>query len=871
MLYRLACTLLFTFAAAKSACAVDLAYYLPAATQYDAAITTPKQFLGFEIGERHLQHHQLVGYLQVLDRQSNRISLKKYAASYGGRPLVVLTITAEANHGRLDEIQAAHRKLADPARSAAVAIKSLPAVIWMGYNVHGNEASAGNAAALVAYHLAAAKGKEIEELLSGVVILLDPCLNPDGFERFAHWANDHRGRVANADPDHREHREPFPGGRTNYYWFDLNRDWLPAQHPESQGRLAVYHRWLPNVVLDFHEMGSDASYFFQPGVPSRTNPLTPARNIELTRKFAEYHARSLDRAGSLYFTEQRFDDFYMGKGSTYPDLQGGVGILFEQGSARGHVQQTTNGLLRFSFAIRNQFLTSLSSLAATSESRADLLAYKRQFFADSLSLARNAKVQAYVFSAGADRTRAAQFLSILRRHGIRVHRLGRDLEQGGVAFKTDTAFVVPAGQPAFRFITSLFETRTEFEENIFYDVTTWTLPLAFNLDLAELQESPADLLGEVVERLGLPVEKVQFADDDYAYLIDWRDYLAPRTLYRLLDADIRVKAARAPFAIEQDGRLKRFDRGTLMVPMGIQTAGRKTIGRLLARIAREERLDITPVKSGLTPEGIDLGSSSFVTIDKPRVLLVVGEGASAYEAGEVWHLLDRRFGMPVTLVDAHRLASVDLADYTTLVMVSGSYSLVNSAAVDGMKRWLRKGGTVIGIGGAVEWLRRNELVEVQIRVREGRGGEGDGGSVSAKPQAAGEESGRRPYSQAGDDAALRSIAGAILQTSLDRTHPLCYGYQRQLLPVFRNRSMFIEPSKNVYSTPAVYTAKPLLSGYASAENQRLAAGSASVLVDGVGAGRVVIFVDNPNFRAFWLGTNRLMLNAVFFGSLVREP
>ncbi len=313
--------------------AVDLHYYLGTENAYARKVPTPEAHLGFQIGSRHLYHHEVLSYCQQLAEHSPRVKLVEYARSHGQRPLIYLLITSPANHQKLDAIREQHLKLADPENSPSLELDSLPAVIWMGYGVHGNEPSATNAAPVVAYHLAAGKGKAITDLLENTVILLDPCLNPDGFERFAHWANNFRGNIANPDPQHREHRESSPTGRTNYYWFDLNRDWLPTQHPESQGRLAVYHQWLPNVVLDYHEMGGDSTYFFQPGVPTRMHPLTPASNLELTRRFAQYHANALDRLGSLYFTEERFDDYYMGKGSTYPDLHGAIGILFEQASA----------------------------------------------------------------------------------------------------------------------------------------------------------------------------------------------------------------------------------------------------------------------------------------------------------------------------------------------------------------------------------------------------------------------------------------------------------------------------------------------------------------------------------------------------------
>jgi len=514
---------------------------LPSDMVYDADIPTPQSYLGFDIGTRHILHHELVGYLHHLADNSDRVTVEEYARSHGQRPLILLTITSVKNQQRIDSIRGQHLQLVDPATSVDVDIKSLPAVINMGYSVHGNEPSGGNVAPLVAYHLAAGSGPAHESLLDKIVVLLDPCLNPDGFERFAQWANNHRGQVPNPDPNHREHVEPWPNGRTNYYWFDLNRDWLPAQHPESQGRLAMYHRWKPNVVLDFHEMGTDSTYFFQPGVPARNNPLTPARTFQLTRQFARKHAAALDGIGSLYYTEERYDDFYMGKGSTYPDLHGAVGILFEQASSRGHLQESVNGPVSFPFTIRNQFATSLSSLDATLELHDALLDHKRTFYQDALALARASDIQAYVVATPHDPARLHHFLEILSRHQIHAYRLTQPLRVDGKMFKAGEAFVIPTEQSEFRFLEDLFARRTEFKENIFYDVSAWTLPLAFQLQIAALDELPADLeLGREFSARRFPRQSATFAKSDLAYVIDWRGYYAAKPLYQLLAADDQV-------------------------------------------------------------------------------------------------------------------------------------------------------------------------------------------------------------------------------------------------------------------------------------------------------------------------------------------
>ncbi|MEO1617272.1 MAG: M14 family zinc carboxypeptidase, partial [Planctomycetota bacterium] len=373
--------------------AVDLGAVLPAA-EFDEAIRTPAQFFGFELGSRHLRHDQLVAYSRYLARNSERVRLIPYGETHGKRPLLMLLVTRGADELNLELVSEARRKLASGQN------KSVPegakTVAYFGYSVHGDEASAANAFPAVAYYLAAGKGPAIEGLLDNSMLLLDPALNPDGVDRFANWSNESRGRYANPKGIDREHNQPWPGGRSNYYWFDLNRDWLPTVHPESRGRIRLFHQWKPNVVLDFHEMGSTSSYFFQPGIPARNNPLTPNRVFELTRKFAVEHARVLDDANELYFSEERFDDFYMGKGSTYPDLHGAIGILFEQGSTRGLRSKNDRYDRSFAETVANQIRTSLSSLKMLGVLRDELLEHQRKFHVDALKKAASSRIRAFV-------------------------------------------------------------------------------------------------------------------------------------------------------------------------------------------------------------------------------------------------------------------------------------------------------------------------------------------------------------------------------------------------------------------------------------------------------------------------------------------
>ena len=854
---------------------------LPAAESYDPDVPRPEEVLGWEVGEWHARHDQLVEYVRRLAEASDRVLLEEQGRTHEGRPLLLLTISSPANLARIDEIRRRHRELSEPPYRAPdrAARAEMPVVVWLGYSIHGDEASGSNAALLVAWHLAAARGGEAERLLDDAVVLLDPSLNPDGLSRFAQWANMHRGAVPVADPEGREHRQGWPSGRTNHYWFDLNRDWLPLQHPESRARVATFQRWRPNVAADFHEMGSEATYFFQPGVPSRQNPLTPAANLDLTRTIARYHADAFDRAGRLYYSEETFDDFYYGKGSTYPDVQGSVGILFEQASARGHRHETGDGLRTFGDAIGGHVLTSFSTLRAAVETREELLGYQAEFFRDAVAAAERAPTGAWLVGDDGDPARAVELLRVLRAHGIEVHRLARRVEAGGRSFEPGRAWIVPVRQRQTLLAEALFERRTEFADDTFYDISSWTLPLAFDLPYAELarRDVTAALLGEAVGEPALPPGRRPAGADPYAWVFEWRSYWAPRALGRLQEAGVRARVATRPFEAETDAGHRRFGYGTVVVPRGLQEAAPGELARVWEEISREDGVDVYALASGLTAGGVDLGSPSLEPLAPPRPLLVVGGGVSQYEAGEVWHLLDRRFGVALPLVERDRLASIDLDDYTHAILVGGSYGEAGEPAVEALRGWLGRGGVLVATGDAAFWAGPALLAP-----KAEEGGEGDGSAASAAAASAEkppEESAepepaveREPpaYADAERIAATALVSGAIFETRVDTTHPLAFGYGDASLPVFRESSQVLEPSENPYENVAVYTSSPRLAGYASSENVERIAGTAAVIASRVDRGTAVRIADDPIFRAFWLGPSRLLLNALYFGRSVKR-
>ena len=829
----------------------DLSYYLPDSVSYDPAIPKPKEIIFHEVGEWHITHDRLVNYMQALAKAApGRVKLETMGFTYEGRPQVLLIITSAKNHQQLEQIRQQHVLLTDPSKSASLNLENMPVVLYIGHSIHGNESSGSNASLLSAYYLAAAQGKQIDELLDRAVILFDPSFNPDGLQRFSTWANQHKSKNLVTDPNSREFNEVWPGGRFNHYWFDLNRDWLPAQHVESQNRLAWFHKWKPNVLTDHHEQGSNATFFFQPGVPSRVNPLTPKENQELTAKIAKYHAAFLDRIGSLYFTRENYDDFYYGKGSTYPDVNGSIGILFEQASSRGHAQQTANGVLRFPFTIKNQFITTLSTLEAAKALRKELLNMQREFYRSAGSEAAAYPVKAYVFGDAADETKTQVFVNMLRRHQIDIYALAQSIRADGKNFNKTEAYVIPANQPQHRLIRAIFEKTLTYQDSLFYDITAWTMPLAFGLPYAELNAAQysAGLLGEKVLSEQSARGEVIGGKSNYAYIMEWTEFVAPGALNELQAAGLLTKVATNPFELLVNGRSRKYGYGTIIIPVGTQALSSDRVYELVQSISQKYGIKIQAVASGSVLSGSDLGSNKFVSLSRPSVAMITGTGVNPLDAGEVWHLLDQRFNMPVSHLEPSIFNRVDLGKYNTLIMVGGTYSDLNK---EKLKSWVQNGGTLILTEEAVSWAAQNGI-----------------SSVVLKKQKPADSTKLYSYVDREQMQGSQQMSGAIFGAEADLSHPLAYGYQHPVVSMFKANRVYMAKSKNPYATPFFYKDKPLQSGWLSKENLENVRNSAAVLVNTVGSGRVISIADNPNLRAFWLGGSKLMMNAIFFGKII---
>lgn len=820
---------------------------------YDRSIPTPEEALGFRLGEAPVRHHMLVDYITSVANASPRMRVEVIGYSHERRPILSVVVTSPANHARLDEIRAQHIALTEPASGAQVT-DDMPVVTWLNYGVHGAEESGMDAALPTIHYLAAAQGAEIERLLDESIILITAVFNPDGHSRRAAWEDMYLAAATNADPATKLHNQEWPGGRTNHYWFDLNRQWLLQTQPESQAWLRKWHEWRPNITVDYHEMGPNSTYYFHPGIPSRTFPLVPQRIIDLMYDFAGDSEAFMDSEDHLFFHEESFDNFYIGKGSTYPLVNGGMGILYEAASGRGGALETPNGIRTYRENIRIHFRTSLASIRGAHRLRNELLSFQKTFFDTAMDEAAQDDTKAYIFSSSGDKARLYHFMDTISRHRIEIRQLARAIIVDGIEYQPGDAFIVPLNQPQYRFIKAVFERFSEFEDPTFYDVSAWTLPLAFNLDFAPLRgrQFQSAFLGDVVAP-AMPTATVP-DQAGYAYAFEWNSYYAPRALFRLLDQGARARVSTKPLTVQTTRGERALARGSIIVPLSKQPVDQAILYDIMEDIAAEDGIEVHAVTSGLTSDGPDLGAPSVRPLTKPEIVIAVGNGISAGDAGEAWHLLDYRMHMPVTHLDLGQMASRDLARYTHIVLPGGNYRNAPAALAGKLKDWVEAGGTIVAMRQGAKWAERNVLADA-------KNGNDDDDSAPGD-----EEQERANFADKSQRDAVEVIGGTIFGGDLDNTHPLGFGFAGRRIASHRNTTLVFERPKDPYATIVRYLDEPVLSGYASDKNKEKIGGTAMLIGQRKGRGSVVLFADDPNFRGIFYGTNRLFMNAIFFST-----
>lgn len=855
-------------------------YFFPKATSLDNKIPTPEQFLGYPIGSYFTRHEQVLAYFRELAKVSSRVHVTSIGKTYEQREQIIVTITSPSNYGRLEEIRQEHLNQADPSKPALSS--NAPVIIDLGYGVHGNETSSTEASLLTGYYLAASQDAETNEWLDKAIIFIDPSLNPDGRDRAANWHNAYHSFPAVADPVDKEHQEAWPNGRTNHYFTDLNRDWLNLVQVESRNRIVFFHQWYPNVQIDFHEQGTNATYYFEPTPKRHESPIIPQFLYDFNVILAKYHAKALDDIGSLYFTKENYDNLSPIYGSTYPKFFGSVAATFEQASSRGILQESSNGPLSFAFTIRNHLTTSFSTIKGSVAERSGLFKVQKDFFKYALEQGQKNPAKAFVFGDSKDVTLTQKFLGLLLQHHINVYELDGNIKEAEKTFEKGKAYIVPSAQPNFLLVHSLFEENI-LKDSIYYDNTGWSIIHAYGLKYAKI--NGAFSKGIAVTALNPARGIVEGGKSAYAYIINYNDYNASKALYHLQLKNVLVKTAFKPFSVNAGTEKRAYGPGSLVIAVAGQAITPDSLYSALKIVSAETQINALAVSSGYSAEGIDLGSSNIKVVQKPEVALAFGQGITSSEAGQVWFLLNQQLDLPVTKIDLASFSRASLNRYNTLILPGGNYSAWDKATVDRIKNWVNEGGTLITFQTATAWAVQQEIVKEKLAETEAFAGRGGRAETPAAPKAtsnsrekkdenraegetAKKANERLDYERQEDVEGSRRINGAIFQADLDITNPIAFGVTSRKLFINKNGPTLLLPSANKYATVAQYISKPFINGYSSKQNIARVSNSAAIIATTAGSGEVILFADDPTYRGYWLGTGRLFLNAIFFGNLL---
>ena len=835
-------------------------YYFGDNSQLNKSIPTPEEFFGHAIGQQLVRYDRVVEYFRLLDKLSDRAQLKVIGHSHENREYVILHISTPENIKNLESIRQQHVKLVDPNYAYPSSYDDQKVVIQLGYNVHGGELAGTDASVLAAYFFVATEDADIVKRLSDAIVLIEPALNPDGRERAAQYFNAFHSTPSVSDALDIEHTQSFTPLRGNHFYADLNRDWFALVHPESRARAAYYHQWYPNIYADYHEMGRNSSYYFEPSpVKSTWNYTIPESTYtELNVILANYFGAELDKIGSLYFTKENYDNISPIYGSTYPDFQGGVGTTLEVGSSQGVEVESSLGLHRFAKNIRDNVRTSIGALKAGTDKKDVFLRHQQEFFKSAVTKGGKGYI---VFGSLDDKGATRLFLDNLLRHKIEVHQLTKDYSQGGKQFKAGNAYVIPLAQAQYRLVNAAFEEHTEFVDSIFMDITAWSTAHGYGFPFARVAASLG--VGDVVTEV--PAASAQaFRQSQFAYVIDYADFYAPRVLYTLLDKGIYVKAAFKTFTTETaEAGQKRFATGSLVVPLVYQTVSADSVYRTIRSAVAGTDVQVYSVATSGSSEGIDLGSDNIQEVKKPVVATFVsasGTGGINWTAiGETWHLLGNHQNIPLTKIFADYADRTPLERYTAIILVDGSYQSFSKTFVERLKSWVANGGVLITSQRASQWAIENGIA-THFAAKEKKEGE--------KAQDDKQAPRRLDYSAQREQNGPSRIGGVLYAADLDITNPLAFGIHSRQLYTMKSGNFILPRPQSPYASLLQLQGDKQLGGYLTKANQKLLKDATVIATDNLGSGTIVLFSESPTYRGYWLSTGRILTNALFFGNRV---
>ena len=804
---------------------------LLALNTYAQELQSPSEFLGYELGTQFTRHHEVVDYYQYLAATApDRVKLNEYGKTNERRPLLLAYISSADNIKNLENIRQEHLKNTSGEGNPSKAI------VWLSYNVHGNESVSTEASMQTAYELLTEKAAYLEN----TVVLVDPCINPDGRDRYVNWYNETKNTPNNVDPNSKEHHEGWLSGRANHYMFDLNRDWAWLTQVESQQRLKFFNKWLPHVHVDFHEQGVDNPYYFAPAAEPFHEVITDFQR-DFQKTIGKNHAKYFDANGWLYFTKEVFDLLYPSYGDTYPTYNGGVGMTYEQGgSGRAGLGIITRigDTLTLKDRIAHHHTTGLSTVEVASNNAQKLNDEFKKFYAN-----KNFTYKSYVLNGDQDKIDA--LTKLLDQHEIK-YQAGTATTVKGFNYKTGktgsmktsaNSLIIPGNQSKGTLVKVLFEPNAMLSDSVTYDITAWSLPHAYGLDAVATTTSVS---GDVYEKKTL--ESAPLDTSAYAFLTNWNSMNDARFLAELIQEKIRVRYNYKPFSL--DG--KKYDRGTLIITRGDNKNLRDFLGTL-QKVASKHHKELTPTQTGFVDSGKDFGSGWVQIIDDVKVAVLSGGPTSTLRFGEIWHFFEQQLHYPFAVLDASYINRVDLSKYDVLILPGGrGYGdFMKGNQLKDLKEWVRSGGKLIAMGGAISsisgekgfGLKKKEIVKDS--------------SISMQP-----------YDGSEREQIKNEITGAIFKTKVDNTHPLAFGYDSSYFTLKLGNNAFDYLSEGNVVYLEKNQNKPV-SGFAGSIAQKHIDKTLVFGVEDFGRGSVVYMVDNPLFRGFWENGKLFFANAIF--------
>ena len=814
---------------------------------FSQQLKSPDQFLGYQLGDKYTLHYNVVNYFEmVASAMPKMMKLEQYGTTNEGRPLLLAFVASEENFAKLEDIRKNNLRLTGILNDKPGDVNA-PTIVWLSYNVHGNETSSSEVAMKTLYELLNPGNAQTKAWLKNTVVIIDPCLNPDGRDRYVNWFTQVVGKNANANTDAREHSEPWPGGRTNHYNFDLNRDWAWQTQIETQARLKKYNEWMPQIHCDYHEQGINNPYYFAPAAEPFHEAITQwQRDFQIT--IGKNHAKYFDGNGWLYFTKEIFDLFYPAYGDTYPIYNGAIGMTYEQagGPGGGTAALKNDGdTLTLKDRIAHHFTTSMSTIEIASANNTRLLTEFKKFFDD----AKNNGVGEYktyvITENNAGKLKALQnFFAV---NGISYGSISGATIKGynyfsgkEEVFSASNSIAVSAYQPKSTLIKVLFEPKSKLSDSVTYDITAWSVPYVFGVQAYAVREKMVPV-NYAVQSL-----KSNVSANAYGYLINYTSFEDAKVLTALLNAKIKLRFAEKDFTC--GGKL--FKKGTLIV---LKKGNENKLEEMIA-VVRKYDAAVTEVASGFMETGFDFGSEKVHFIKPPNVVLLTGKGVSSGAAGEVWHLFEQQLNYPVTLINADEINGAALKNVDVLILPDGNYKFFSDkeAAVE-IKTWVQQGGKIIAMENAVSLIAKADWgIKLKKDDDEKKEDKKDEKNLYANV---------KRFENRERENITNFIPGSIYKVMLDDSHPLAFGYTGYYFTLKQNSDLY-EFMKDGWNVGVIKKDNQVAGFVGSKVKDKLKDGTV-IGVQDLGRGSIVYFADDPIFRSFWENGKLLFANAVF--------